>query len=72
MGGTRKKQKSDKSTIPEAMLLTVGGLDEIGDIFTSVTKDIWGHIEEQYHSVLMKVEQGLKELQEKTCITHAS
>jgi len=34
------------STNAEAMVLTKGDLDEIGDIDRSVTKDVWGHINE--------------------------
>lgn len=62
-GGTRKKHKSDKSVGAEAMVLTEGDLDEIGDTIKFVIKDIQGHIEEQYQSILTKVQVGLKELQ---------
>lgn len=63
MGGSRKKHKYDKIVGPEAMVLTKGDLNEIGDTFRSVTVDIWGYIKEQYQPVLKNVQEGLKELQ---------
>jgi len=44
----------------KSLVLTEGDLDEIGDVFCSATKNIWGHVEDKYHQVLEKVQQGLK------------
>ena len=59
----RRKVKSDKSVVSEAMVLTKGNLDEIGDIFKNITEHLWGNIEEQYKKVFEDVHKGLKDLQ---------
>lgn len=62
MEGIHKKHKFDKTTGVEAMVLTEGDLDEIGDIVRTTIKEIWGHIKDEYQSVLSKVQVGLIKL----------
>jgi len=61
-GGAWKKMKSNRSTIPEVLVLSKGDFDEIGDIVRHITEYICGKIEDQYKKVLVEVHQGLKDL----------
>jgi len=58
-----RSKRLDKSVIVTPLVLTKGDLDEIGDVVDNTIETIWGHIEDQYHQLLDKVQQGLKELQ---------
>lgn len=71
-GGAWKKQKSNKSTNVEPLVLTEGDFGEIDDIVHVATKEMWGNIEDQYREILTKVQQGLKELQVHTSVIQAS
>lgn len=62
-GGAHKKHKSNKTSSIESMVLTEEDIDDIGDTLHNAIEDMWGHIDDQYKSVLLLVQQGLKELQ---------
>ena len=57
-----KKQNSDKSASVTPLVLMEGDLDNIDDVVHDAMKNIWSHIEDQYHQTLDKVQQVLREL----------
>lgn len=60
--GPHKKWKSGKSKSTTPMVLVEGGLDKNGDVVHTAMETIWGHIEDEYHHTLDRVQQGLMEL----------
>lgn len=54
------------------MVLTKGDINEIGDTMCSITEDMWEHIDDQYKSILTRVQQGLKYLQAQVSMIQAS
>lgn len=58
----KKKQKADKMKYITPMVLTNGGLEQIGDRIQEVTAESWNKWEDIYSALLTSVQEHIAEL----------